>query len=131
MNISIYKKINFTVSEEKIRNAVETVFKKSRVTGETEASVAIVSHAEMIDYAMKYMGESRQEAQEHPVLSFPTSELESPFVFPPDKINHIGEIVVSYEKAQEYAKKENRFVEDVIADLAEHGALHLVGIHHD
>lgn len=119
------------MSEKKIKKAVEAVFKKAGFPDQSEASVAIVSTPEMVGYAMKYLNEGRQEAEKHPVLSFPNSELEGPFQFPPDKINHVGEIIISYEKAQEYAKKEKRLVDEIVADLAEHGALHLVGVHHD
>jgi len=131
MKIFIYKKVNYSVDESKIQKAVEAVFVKAKLSPKSEASVAIVSHKQMIKYAKEYMKDSDEEAKTHPVLSFPTAELEGSFVFPPDKINHIGEIIVSYEKSQEYAQKEGKSVNQVIADLAEHGALHLVGIHHD
>jgi len=131
MKISIYKTSSYPVSVKKVRSAVEAVFKNAGLGDDAEASVAIVSHTSMVDYAKKYLKETQEQAEAHPVLSFPTSEIEGPFLFPPDKSLHVGEIIVSYPKARETAKEEGRLVDDVVADLAEHGALHLVGVHHD
>ncbi len=131
ITVSIYKQSNYPVSAKKIKGAVVQIFLDNGVQSEAEASVAIVSHSKMIEYAVNYLKEEVDEATMHPVLSFPTAELEGPFQFPPDKMLHLGEIIVSYPKAVEYAKKENRLVDDVVVDLASHGALHLIGIHHD
>ncbi len=131
ITVNIYKLSNFPVSAKRVKAAVTQVFEENGVRSEAEASVAIVSHAKMIDYAKTYLQESAAEAKNHPVLAFPTSELEGPFQFPPDETLHLGEIIVSYHKAVETAKKENRLVDEVVSDLACHGALHLVGIHHD
>ncbi len=131
ITVNIYKQSNYPVSAKKVKDAVANTFLENGVQSEAEASVAIVSHNKMIEYAKTYLKETEDEAKDHPVLSFPTSELEGPFQFPPDKTLHLGEIIVSYQKAVEAAKKENKLVDEVVAELACHGALHLVGIHHD
>ena len=78
----------------------------------------------VVEYARKYFdNESEDELNEHPVLSFPSSEVEGNFLNPPDDINHLGEIIVSWEKAEKTSEG--------IADLAAHGTLHLLGIHHE
>ncbi len=131
ITVNIYKQSNYPVSAKKVKDAVVKTFLDNGLQSEAEASVAIVSHSKMIEYALDYLKEEVGTAAMHPVLSFPTAELKGPFQFPPDKTLHLGEIVVSYQKAVEYAKKENRLVDDVVVDLACHGALHLIGIHHD
>lgn len=131
INISVNNTGKYPVSAQAVKNAVKEVFVDNGIQSNAEASVAIIGEAKMIAYAMKHLGESKKEASEHPVLSYPTAEIEGHFVFPPDKIIHLGEIIVSYPKAVEDAKKTNKLVEEVVCDLAAHGALHLIGIHHD
>jgi len=130
ITISVSNTGKFPVSAQTVKEVVKNVFLENGIKSNAEASVAIVGEAKMLEFAIEHLGESVAEAHEHPVLSFPTSEIEGKFVFPPDKIIHLGEIVVSYPKAVEEAKKTNKLVEDVVCDLAAHGALHLIGIHH-
>jgi len=131
MNINFKNKTSTKVDEEKIINAVKNVFEKNGVTKNTEASVALVHHSEVVDLACLYMKESPEEAEDHPVLSFLNSELDEEFIFPPDSVNHLGEIVVSLEKAIEESEKKSLSLSEVVSYWAEHGALHLIGIHHD
>jgi ssRNA-specific RNase YbeY (16S rRNA maturation enzyme) len=44
---------------------------------------------------------------------------------------HLGEIVISFPFVVEEARENGKLIDDVAVSLAEHGALHLVGIHHD
>ena len=113
ITISVSNTGKFPVSAQTVKEVVKNVFLENGIKSNAEASVAIVGEAKMLEFAIEHLGESVAEAHEHPVLSFPTSE-----------------IVVSYPKAVEEAKKTNKLVEDVVCDLAAHGALHLIGIHH-
>jgi len=131
ITVSITNTGKFPVSAQSIKKAVKDVLIENGVRSNAEASVAIVGEAKMVSYAVEHLKESGDEASEHPVLSFPTAEIKGKFVFPPDKIIHLGEIIVSYPKAVEEAKKANKLVEDIVCDLAVHGTLHLIGIHHD
>lgn len=120
LNISLANKTDKSVNEQKIIDAVKKTFAEHGFSENIEASIAIVHHSEVVRLAVLYMKETEEEAQEHPVLSFLTSEIEHEFVYPPDGINHLGEVVVSYDE-----------VEENMVHWAEHGALHLMGIHHD
>jgi ssRNA-specific RNase YbeY (16S rRNA maturation enzyme) len=44
---------------------------------------------------------------------------------------HLGEIVVCYPKVVEEAKNEDVLIDDKVYELVEHGAFHLLGIHHE
>lgn len=131
INISVNNTGKYPVSAQAVKKAVKDVFVKNGIQSNAEASVAIVGETKMLKFAMEHLGEPKAEAGEHPVLSFPTAEIEGKFIFPPDKIIHLGEIIVSYPKSVEYAQKSGQLVEEVLCDLAAHGALHLIGIHHD
>ncbi|RJR29847.1 rRNA maturation RNase YbeY [Candidatus Microgenomates bacterium] len=131
ISVSVYKQSNYSVSVKKIKEAVVSVVSANGVVSNCDVSVAIVGEKYIVHLAKKYMNDSDKEAREHPVLSFPVSELEGPFVFPPDGNLQLGEIIVSYPKAVDDAKKSGKLIDDVVCELARHGALHLMGIHHD
>ena len=131
ITVSVVNKSNFGVSAKAIKDCVKKTFEENGISSDAEASVAIVSAVKMKEMAMKYMEETEEEAEGHPVLSFPSDEVEKPFVFPPDKTLHLGEIVVSYHHALEDSKSKNILVDEAVCELSVHGALHLIGIHHD
>ncbi len=131
IEVTVHKQSAFPVSATAIKKVVAQTFKEHGIVSDAEASVAIVNEAKMLTYVKEFLGEEGEIARAHPVLSFPTNEIEGQFSFPPDNVIHLGEIIVSYPKAVEDAAKMGKHVEEVICDLAAHGALHLIGIHHD
>ena len=66
------------------------------------------------------------------VLSFALTEnvADTTFVTPSDGVLRLGEIIVSYPKAQAQAKEHNHPVKREIAWLLVHGILHLLGYDH-
>ncbi len=55
----------------------------------------------------------------------------APFVAPPDGIEHLGEVIISYPQAVIQAEEHRHSVEREIAILIIHGLLHLLGYEHD
>lgn len=49
----------------------------------------------------------------------------------PDGSCHLGEIIISKQKARQQAKQASCSVEEELVELAKHGMLHLLGIHHE
>jgi probable rRNA maturation factor len=82
----------------------------------------------MISLAKKYLHENNVL---HNVLSFPFVEGKDGFVEPPDNIIHLGEIVICYPKTVEEASAEGRLIDEKVIELTVHGALHLLGKHHE
>ena len=52
------------------------------------------------------------------------------FVAPPDKVRHLGEVVISFETAQRQAGEHSRQLDDELAQLLFHGILHVLGYDH-
>ncbi|GAI10330.1 unnamed protein product, partial [marine sediment metagenome] len=53
------------------------------------------------------------------------------FVAPPDGIQHLGEVIISYPQAVIQAEERQHSVEREITILIIHGVLHLLGYEHD
>lgn len=58
------------------------------------------------------------------VLSFNMNELNS------DGTYNLGEVIVNKDQAKRQAKQYGNDLEHEVAELVEHGVLHLLGIHH-
>lgn len=131
MTINFINKTAHEVDEKKIVSTVEDIFKKNSAPDNAEASIAVVHHSEVVRLACLYMNETEEQAGGHPVLSFLNSELEDEFIFPDDGKKHIGEIVVSYDKAVEESEEKSLSVDEALEFWVKHAALHLMEIHHD
>jgi len=59
------------------------------------------------------------------VLSFEIDEVME------DGVKLIGEVVVNVEQAQRQASEYDNSLEEEISELAGHGILHLLGVHHE
>lgn len=130
INVSVTKFGSFPVSSSKIKDTIKKILTDQGMVSDCEVAVAIVGEAKMREYIDKYM-DKEEKKHPHPVLSFPANEIEGQFVFPPNGKIHLGEIIISYPLVVETAKKQNKKIDDVACELARHGALHLLGIHHD
>lgn len=71
------------------------------------------------------------------VLSFPLQEYEAPgelkaaFPQPPGEPLHLGDIVISYERAVEQAQSFGHSLNRELGFLVVHGAMHLLGYDHE
>ncbi len=52
------------------------------------------------------------------------------FVTPPDDVQHLGEVIISYPQAARQAQEQPHPVEKELAILVVHGVLHLLGYDH-
>jgi len=59
------------------------------------------------------------------------ADKDSFFVYPPDGVTRLGEVIISYPQAAEQAKKQGHSVEKELALLIIHGILHLLGYDHE
>lgn len=125
IKVSITKQSNYPVKVTEIKKKLAAFFMKNGIVSDAEVSVALVGEAKMLEIGKKFL----KDGKLHNVLSFTPTE--SPgFVFPPDGIIHLGEIVVCYPVAVHEAGMENVLTQGKVYELIEHGALHLLGIHH-
>jgi len=130
IDVSVYKQGNYPIGVKKIKDTVKQTLESQGVVSDSQVEIAIVGQKKMAELIKEFYQEDK-DLHAHPVLSFPASETQGQFVFPPDGKIHLGEVVVSYPLALEITKKENRLIDEVVLELVEHGMLHLLGIHHN
>jgi rRNA maturation RNase YbeY len=130
INVSVYKQSNFAVNAIKIKKIIKKTLAEQGIVSDFEVSVAIVNDTKMEELVKKYYKEGPENLYDHPILTFPNSEAKMTFPLGADEPQSLGEMVISYHSAVELANDEGKLVDDVMCDLAAHGALHLVGIHH-
>lgn len=126
IKVLISKQSNFPVKTSWMKQKLADFFAKNGIVSDADVSIAIVSEKKMLEIGKEYLKDKKL----HNVLSFTPDETRGQFVFPPDSLIHLGEIVVCYQEAVRDAQKENVLIDERIYELIEHGALHLLGIHH-
>lgn len=87
----------------------------------TIINVTIVEDSQIKDLNKKHLGIDDVTD----VLSFNMNEEK------PDGTYYLGDIIVNKDQAKRQASKYNNTYEQEIAQLVEHGVLHLLGVHHD
>lgn len=127
IKVYVKKQQNYPLSTPLIKKRLSELLIAKGITSDADVTVSIVSTNKMKYLAKKYLNENNSV---HNVLSFPFLE-SADFVDAPDNILHLGDIVVCYPKVVEEAKKEGRLLNEKTIELVEHGALHLLGEHHD
>jgi len=125
--VSVTKQSNYPVGVAVMKKRLSAFLQKKGIVSDAEVSVAIVGEKEMMRIGVNYLKDKKL----HNVLSFTPNETKKRFVFPPDGIIHLGEIIVCYPKAVEESKMENVLIDEKVYELIEHGAMHLLGIHHE
>lgn len=133
INVLVTKQSNYPVRVPVIKKKLAEFLGKSGIVSDADVSIAIVGEAKMLEIGKKYLKDvhGRPDKKLHNVLSFVPGEVKGRFVYPPDGKIHLGEIIVCYPLAVKEAGQENVLVEARVYELIEHGALHLMGIHHE
>ena len=111
-----------------IRKVVEEIIQREAASGHFAVSLHLVD-----DQGMRELNRS-QRGIDAPtdVLSF---ALQDPaglrFVLPPGQAVHLGDVVVSYDRARAQAAEYGHSLERELAYLVAHGLLHLLGFDHE
>lgn len=125
--ISVGTQSRYQVDKEKIKLIVEKTLLSRGIKDDTAVSVFICGRRKMRELSRRYL----RKAEDHNVLSFVYTEVNTQFVEYPDNLFRLGDIIVCYPLALNQAMEENKMVDDVVCELVEHGVLHLLGEHHE
>lgn len=99
---------------------------------ETEVGLAIVTQEKIRQLNLSYLGKDEPTD----VLSFgmlpeQSGNNRAVFVTPPDGIQHLGEVIISFPQAVIQAEEHHYGVKREVASLIIHGLLHLLGYDHE
>lgn len=127
VRVLVTKQSNYPVKVAAIKRKLADFLVKNGIVSDAEVSIAIVGEKKMLEVGDKYLKDKKL----HNVLSFTPADSRGHFIEPPDGILHLGEIIVCYPLAVKESQEENVLIADRVYELVEHGALHLLGIHHE
>ena len=127
IKVSVTKQSNYPVKVSVIKKKLAEFLAKNGIVSDAEVAVAMVNEKKMLEIGNKYL----KDKTLHNVISFVPNEVKGRFVYPPDSVIHLGEIIVCYPLAVKEAGEENVLIDERVYELTEHGALHLLGIHHE
>jgi len=127
IKVNLQKQSSYPVNVRKLKKTLQDFFASKGIVSEAEVSVAIVGENKMLELSKIYL----KDREKHSVLSFTPEETKKKFVYPPDGIIHLGEIIICYPFIVGEARKKGKLIDDVLTELAQHSALHLMGIHHE
>lgn len=125
LKVNVTKQSSYPVSSPKLKKRLQEFFQKNGIVSDADVSIALVGEAKMLDIGKRYLKDKKL----HNVFSFTPDEVKN-FVYPPDGVIHLGEIMVCYPVAFREAKDEGIGIEEKVFELVEHAGLHLLGIHH-
>ncbi len=115
-----------------LESVAEKVLIAQGVSSRAELGLVIAGQEKVRQLNLSYLGKDEPTD----VLAFamipesPGGGL-APFVVPPDGIEHLGEVIISYPQAVIQAEEHRHSVKREIAILVIHGVLHLLGYDHD
>ena len=90
--------------------------------------ISVVCDAEIHELNRRYRGKDKPTD----VLSFAfDDEMEGGIAFPLGEISPLGDLIISVETAARQANERGHALDEELAFLAVHGALHLLGFDHD
>jgi probable rRNA maturation factor len=127
IKVLITKQSNYPVKVAPIKKKLAEFLVKNGIVSDADVTIAIVGEKKMMGIGIKYLKDKKL----HNVLSFVPNEVKGGFIYPPDGKIHLGEIIVCYPLAVKEAGEENVLIDERVYELIEHGALHLLGIHHE
>lgn len=127
ITVNVSKQSNFPVKSSLIKKRLREFLVKEGIVSDCVVSVAVVGESKMLETGKKHL----KDKILHNVLSFTESEIKGSFMYPPDGKIYLGEIILCYPKVLEEAREEGILIDEKAGELIEHGALHLLGKHHE
>ena len=125
VNVLIFVESRYKINRKRVKQTVENTIAQNEITSPVEVSVAVVGDRKMRELSKKYKGDDKT----HNVLSFSQTDGES--VNASGDLLRLGDIVISFPEVIREASEEEKFVDDKVDELVEHGLMHLLGIHHE
>jgi probable rRNA maturation factor len=125
--ITVNCQSRYPVGRKFIISEVEKLLGAKGLKENAAVSIYVCGRRKVRELSRRYL----KALEDHEVLSFPYAEAKKGFVDYPDGLFHLGDVIICFPLARELAMEENKLIDQVLAELACHGVLHLLGEHHD
>ena len=112
------------LSAQRLRQIAEAVLRQEGRQG--QVSLVIVGDEEIRVLNRDYLDRDAPTD----VLAFAAQEMAGPFVAAPEAAAYLGDVIVSYPRAQAQARERGHSTEQELGLLIVHGLLHLLGYDH-
>jgi len=126
INVLIDEEFAPLVSGAWLRNIAEQVLSLQGLGPETEVGLVITGQERVQALNRDYLGKDIPTDVIAFYMQDDRAETE-PFVLPPDGVNHLGEVIISYPQAVIQAAEQGHPADREVAILVIHGILHLLG----
>lgn len=126
IQVLIRPQIEGQVQAEFVERVVRVVLEREAVSAEADVSIVLTDDAEIQSLNAQF-GEVDAPTD---VLSFAQEETDQPFVYAPDELPYLGDVIISFPRAQSQAQEQNHSTLDELRLLIVHGVLHLLGYDH-
>ncbi|MCR4392736.1 MAG: rRNA maturation RNase YbeY [Dehalococcoidales bacterium] len=131
INVLIEEGLEPSVDIEWLQQIVEKTLLAENIPPNAEVSLVIVGQERIQELNREYRGKNRPTD----VLSFSLIEQKEneteAFIGPPDGLNHLGEVIISYPQAVLQADEHQHSIKKEMVILIIHGILHLLGYDHE
>ena len=122
INVQVAPRFQGAVDEEALRRAAAAALSHEGVEAEVELSLVVTDDETVRELNRRFRGVDAPTD----VLAFGTGD-EGTFVFAPDELPYLGDVVIPYPRARSQAEEVGHSVEDELNLLVVHGVLHLLG----
>ena len=119
--ITVQDNFRELIVDQLLSSAAEAVLLECEVLDSPSLMVRVTDDEELRSLNQQYRGIDNPTD----VLSFPTD-----FIDPDLESRYLGDIVISYSRAEEQAQKRGHLIEAELQLLVVHGVLHLLGYDH-
>jgi probable rRNA maturation factor len=129
ININIKSEFSSELDEQWLNDMVTAILKVLSLSNKVELGVVITDNE-----TVRQLNRDYRDLDEYTdVLSFHmhNSSTEIQFVSPPDDINHLGDVIISYPQTVKQASEQGHHPNDELLILIIHGILHLFGYDHE
>ena len=130
LNLLVRPDFRGSVDDIRLETTVSETLRRHEIPEPIEVGLVITDDREVAELNRRYRG--KQGTTD--VLSFPQydeSGSDEDFVSPPDGLNSLGEVIVSYPQAERQAQEHGHSTEQEVTFLIVHGLLHLLGYDHE
>ena len=131
LNVKIDPPFRKVLKSAWLTNVIKEVLKAINIDCPVELSILITDNNKIRTLNKEY----RHIDKPTDVLAFTMTPFndyeETPFITPPDGLHHLGEVIISYQRAVEQARDYDNDIEQELTVLIVHGILHLLGYDHE